>query len=78
LKAAEKLPLNVDLRRARLHSLLKNSALHPSEGAGGFSLPNNAPKISVALQAAEKLDKSAIHGTVLKGHDFNRAINTLK
>jgi hypothetical protein len=31
-----------------------------------------------ALQAAEKLDKSAIHGTVLKGHDFNRAINTLK
>jgi len=40
--------------------------------------PKKANKMSRALQAAEKLDKSAIHGTVLKGHDFNRAINTLK
>jgi len=40
--------------------------------------PKKANKMSRALHAAEKLDKSAIHGTVLKGHDFNRAINTLK
>jgi hypothetical protein len=43
-----------------------------------FSRANNAHKMIRASQAAEKLDKSAIHGTVLKGHDFNRAINTLK
>jgi hypothetical protein len=44
----------------------------------GF-IPGIKPiKSTWASQAAEKLDKSAIHGTVLKGHDFNRAINTLK
>jgi len=44
----------------------------------GF-IPGVKPiKSTWASQAAEKLDKSAIHGTVLKGHDFNRAINTLK
>jgi hypothetical protein len=31
-----------------------------------------------ALQAEEKLDQGGIHGAVLKGHDFNRAINGLK
>jgi hypothetical protein len=44
----------------------------------GFIRALSPAKRSWALQAAEKLDKSAIHGTVLKGHDFNRAINTLK
>jgi hypothetical protein len=43
-----------------------------------FSRADEANRLNRALQAAEKLDKSAIHGTVLKGHDFNRAINTLK
>jgi hypothetical protein len=43
-----------------------------------FSRAARAIESTLALQAAEKLDKSAIHGTVLKGHDFNRAINTLK
>ena len=43
-----------------------------------FSRAANDLESTLASQAAEKLDKSAIHGTVLKGHDFNRAINTLK
>jgi hypothetical protein len=30
------------------------------------------------LQAAEKLPPVSIQGAVLKGHDFNRAINALK
>jgi hypothetical protein len=35
--------------RARLYSLVKNLVFRPSEGAGGFSLPNKSPRFSVAL-----------------------------
>ena len=31
--------------RARFYNLAKNSSFCPSEGAGGFSLPNRAPQI---------------------------------
>jgi hypothetical protein len=35
-------------------------------------------KSTWALQAAEKLTQADIRAAVLKGHDFNRAVNALE
>jgi hypothetical protein len=42
-------------RNVRLYSLLKNSAFRPSEG-GGFSLPNKAPPLNLALATGLSFD----------------------
>ena len=45
------------LQRARLDSLVKNSGFHPPEGAGGFSLPNRANGLRVALATGLSFEK---------------------